>query len=509
MGIRRACACGGTCSKCKEEEEHGHVQRKAAGFSAPEPVSAPPIVHDVLARPGQPLDLATRAHMEPRFGYDFSSVRVHADDRAAESARAVHARAYTVGPHIVFSNREPSPRSPDAWPLMAHELAHVVQQQSASGRVPSLMRAPNKDTKPAPPPPTPCTLNCTDPKFLALSPANRETQFAAQCPAGYPLDTTFFSQSIPGATSAKLRNRLLAAAARAKRLMCLNGKDPNSYQLDRTVKTYSTHSPSESRAVDIDYYGQTYILHEAYDYKEDVENQLKPVYNRIAYWDSGAQSIIPSAIKTVQTVPKGAADARTWTNPASGKSEATTTGELYDKLAAESVAMSRYFGLLNLSDTGFEDQIKVFVDAHKSDPEPAKKLGLPPGAAADDIKKFRQRIVDDYRLLGGSKAQLKDFAGQADADLSHAPPTVKNKDPEKTDRVDLARPFRGGAISSATSGGQPDPARFRRPELGFVSLPKEVVMALTQEGLVWGAIDFGGESGDVMHFDCRRDISGC
>ena len=483
------------------------MQRKSAASPQTDSATAPPIVGDVLGSPGQPLDSATRAFMEPRFGYDFSGVRVHADDRAAASAQAVHARAYTVGSHIVFSNREPSPRSPAAWPLMAHELTHVVQQQGASGRLPIVMRAP--DTHPPPPPPTPCTINCTDPAFLGLSPAARESQFATQCPAGFPLDTTFFGQPIPGASSAKLRAKLLAAAARAKRLMCINGQDPGAYKLDRIVKTYSTHSPSESRAVDIDYYGQTYILHEAYAYKEDVESQLSPVYNRIAYWSNSSPSIIPRAIKTVQDVPHGAADARTWTNPATGRSESTTTGELYDKLNAESVAMSAYFGLLDVMDTGFETLIKAFVDAHKNDPEPAKKLGLPTAATADDIKKFRQRIVDDYRLLGGSKAQLKDFAGQADADLSHAPPKVKDKDPTKTDLVDLARPFRGGTVSSAMSGGQPDPARLRRPELGFISLPKEVVVALTQEGLVWGAIDFGGESGDVMHFDCRRDISGC
>jgi len=447
--------------------------------------------------------------MEPRFGYDFSSIRVHSDERASASARALQARAYTVGAHIVFSDREPSPRTPAAWQLMAHELTHVIQQQSASGRLPSVMRAPVKDTKPAPPPPAPCTINCTDPTFLALSPADREAHFAAQCASGFPLDTTFFSQPIPGATSAKLKGKLLAAAARAKRLMCINGKDPNAYQLDRIVKTYGTHSPSESRAVDIDYWGQTYILHEAYAYKEEVESQLNPVYSRIAYWSSGSQSIVPRAIKTVQHVPKGAADARTWTNPASSKSESTTTGELYDKLKAESDAMTGYFGLLNLSDAEFEARVTAFVDAHKGDPEPAKKLGLPSGTTADDIKKFRQHIVNDYRLLGGSKAQLKDFAGQASADLSQAPPKVKDHDPEKTDLVDLARPFRGGGLSSAMSGGQPDPARFRRPELGYISLPGEVVVALTQEGLVWGAIDFGGESGDVMHFDCRRDISGC
>ena len=508
-GIRRACACGGTCNHCKEEEEHGKLQRKSLGHAHAEPVAAPPIVHEVLKSPGQPLDFATRGYMEPRFGYDFGSVRVHTDESAAASAQALHARAYTVGSHIVFSNREPSPRSSASWPLVAHELAHVVQQQFASGRLPAVMRAPDKTAKPTPPPPTPCNFNCTDPAFIALSAPDRESQFNAQCAAGYPLDTTFFGQPIPGATSAKLKTKLLQAAARAKRLMCLNGEDPNAYQLDRKVKTYATHSPSESRAVDIDYYGQTYILHEAYDYKQDVESQLTPVYNRIAYWASGAQSIIPHAIQTVQTVPKAAADARTWTNPATGKSESITTGDLYDKLNAESNAMAGYFDLLNLTPSDFETRVKAFVDAHKNDPEPAKKLGLPSGTAQDDIDKFRQHILDDYRLLGGSKTQLKAFAGQADADLSHAPPTVKDKDPKKTTRVDLNRPFRGGTVGGALSGGAPDPAQDRRPELGFVTLPKEVVVALTQEGLVWGAIDFGGESGDVMHFDCRRDISGC
>ena len=65
----------------------------------------PPIVHEVLHSPGQPLDPATRAFMEPRFGHDFSTVRVHTDARAAASARTVNALAYTVGRDVVFSGR--------------------------------------------------------------------------------------------------------------------------------------------------------------------------------------------------------------------------------------------------------------------------------------------------------------------------------------------------------------------------------------------------------------------
>jgi len=167
--------------------------------------------------------------------------------------------------------------------------------------------------------------------------------------------------------------------------------------------------------------------------------------------------------------------------------------------------MTDYFGLLLNSDADLQSKMQAFVDRHKTDADAVKKLDLPLGNAATDLDKFRKRIANDYRLLGGSKAQLKSFAGQTIADASRAPQPIKvdGKD------VDLARPFRGGTVAGATSGGAPDPAANRRPELGFVSLPREVVVALTQEGLVWGAIDFGGESGDVMHFDCRRDISGC
>jgi hypothetical protein len=68
--------------------------------------------------------------MEPRFGYDFSQVRVHADDRAASSAQAVSARAYTAGNHVVFGHGQYAPDSPGGQRLLAHELTHVTQQSS-------------------------------------------------------------------------------------------------------------------------------------------------------------------------------------------------------------------------------------------------------------------------------------------------------------------------------------------------------------------------------------------
>ena len=95
----------------------------------------PPSVHDVLNEPGHPLDAGIRAFMEPRFDQDFSAVRVHTGERAARSTRTVDALAYTVGHDVVFGSGQYAPATPAGRHLMAHELAHVVQQQAglASG----------------------------------------------------------------------------------------------------------------------------------------------------------------------------------------------------------------------------------------------------------------------------------------------------------------------------------------------------------------------------------------
>lgn len=129
--LQRKCACGsapgmdGECSECRGKRLT--VQRRAVKRGAP--AAVPPIVHDVLRSPGQPLAPAIRAFMEPRFGHDFSRVRVHTDGRAAESARAVGAMGYTVGRDIVFEVGQYAPGTEAGRRLLAHELAHVVQQR--------------------------------------------------------------------------------------------------------------------------------------------------------------------------------------------------------------------------------------------------------------------------------------------------------------------------------------------------------------------------------------------
>src|SRR5262249_52405507 len=91
--------------------------------------SVPSIVNEALSSPGRPLDSVTRSFMEPRFGHDFSQVRVHDDSLAAESARAVDAHAYTIGQDIVFDSGRYNPQSPFGRELLAHELTHTVQQR--------------------------------------------------------------------------------------------------------------------------------------------------------------------------------------------------------------------------------------------------------------------------------------------------------------------------------------------------------------------------------------------
>ncbi|HTX75605.1 MAG TPA: DUF4157 domain-containing protein, partial [Terracidiphilus sp.] len=95
------------------------------------PIAAPPIVHEALRSPGQPLDAGIRAFMEPRFGYDLSGVRVHSGTAAERSARDINANAYTVGQNIVFGAGQYAPHQAHGRKLLAHELAHVIQQGRA------------------------------------------------------------------------------------------------------------------------------------------------------------------------------------------------------------------------------------------------------------------------------------------------------------------------------------------------------------------------------------------
>jgi hypothetical protein len=188
--LQRNCDCGnhtiagGVCGLCGKQNESANIQRAAIKRDLSNHV--PPIVHEVLRSPGQPLGASTRAFFEPRFGlktslaqvsraqpslkqlslsvgraddryereadtvakevtsisepgpgtkYDFSDIRIHSDARAAESARAVNAQAYTVGRDIVFGANRYAPQTYAGRRLLAHELTHVAQQRATGERI--------------------------------------------------------------------------------------------------------------------------------------------------------------------------------------------------------------------------------------------------------------------------------------------------------------------------------------------------------------------------------------
>lgn len=128
--LQRKCACGGShtgeCEECR-------VRRLSRTADQAAHDGLPASVREVLDSPGQPLDAETRAFFEPRFRHEFGKVRIHADSRAAESAQAVNALAYTVGNHISFGADAYRPQGAQGRKLIAHELAHVVQQSQNAG----------------------------------------------------------------------------------------------------------------------------------------------------------------------------------------------------------------------------------------------------------------------------------------------------------------------------------------------------------------------------------------
>jgi hypothetical protein len=141
--LQGKCACGGTpgpsgeCEACRKKK----LQRRPGSLPAPSSINyqpstasqVPPIVYEVLHSPGQPLDSATLAFMEQRFGHDFSTVRVHSGAAAEHSAKDVNGHAYTVGHDIVFGAGRFAPGTHEGRRLIAHELTHVVQQSGSNG----------------------------------------------------------------------------------------------------------------------------------------------------------------------------------------------------------------------------------------------------------------------------------------------------------------------------------------------------------------------------------------
>ena len=231
--LQRQCACGnhtmagGACAAC--EKRQSSLQRKlmigasndpleqeadriadrvlampthAAASAAPPRIQrfsgqangqmnvVPASVDQVLAGPGVPLERAFRQDMEQRFGHEFSRVRVHAGATADHSARDVHAHAYTVGRDIVFGAGRFAPGTLDGRRLIAHELAHVVQQSgagTAQAEQDSGHRGPSGEALP------PLIQRQPDPSPPKESPPKKQ---AVQAPKKEPATKTLKSEGV-------------------------------------------------------------------------------------------------------------------------------------------------------------------------------------------------------------------------------------------------------------------------------------------------------------------------
>lgn len=123
------CACGGECGSCQQRSAE-KIQRKASSPLMSLPLDVNAGIRD-LAGYGRPMTSDERVAFEPRFGFDFSQVRLHDNATAARLADRIHARAFTVGRDIAFASGELAPGTDKGRRLLAHELTHVVQQGRA------------------------------------------------------------------------------------------------------------------------------------------------------------------------------------------------------------------------------------------------------------------------------------------------------------------------------------------------------------------------------------------
>jgi hypothetical protein len=134
--LQRQCAgCAASSTPKREDEERPHLQRWPSGELGPTEVAS-----DFTSRlgSGEPLDSASRAYFEPRFGHDFTGVRIHTGTQADVAATSIQARAFTLGRDVVFAAGAHDSRSESGRRLLAHELTHVVQQDGG-GRSASRM----------------------------------------------------------------------------------------------------------------------------------------------------------------------------------------------------------------------------------------------------------------------------------------------------------------------------------------------------------------------------------
>jgi hypothetical protein len=171
------------CQDCEDEQVVRLSRGQSVGAASPDGATPAPGLDAQVSElgGGVPLPASERAFFEPRFGFDFGAVRVHADAQAAQAAQALRAEAFTVGAHIAFNTGRYVPGDLQGRRLLAHELTHVIQQAEVPSRVPGVQRT--ESETPAAESGTPATAGGALLVDDAATPAEgqmRKTAFLAQ-----------------------------------------------------------------------------------------------------------------------------------------------------------------------------------------------------------------------------------------------------------------------------------------------------------------------------------------
>lgn len=247
----------------------------------------------------------------------------------------------------------------------------------------------------------------------------------------------------------------------------------------------------QGMALDIDAATNPYIIHERNETKLDED--LAVVYERIAQFLLGRPSVVPHL-------------------GAKGRTKETRrvyAARLYDMLAQESAAMQRYFVLMQ-DGPRLRDYVHTplgsrrvrlpntfFLSREEGSP-PQTRGSVSTAISNVVIDQIRLRMMSDWMTLAGRagssiRALANTNAGRTGENVYLDYPQVAPPESDNPEKGEADRPF--DAKGKAYPG--------RSPLNGFLTLKKELVLALIDAGLRWGALDFGRTSGDLMHFDSR------
>jgi hypothetical protein len=476
-------SCPETSAPSPDDEEEPRIQRQTNGEGGGGGEVAADFTSSLGA--GAPLDTASRAYFEPRFGHDFGNVRIHSGPQADKAAASVQARAFTLGRDVVFAAGEHDPGSESGKRLLAHELTHVVQQ-SGAGEI------------------------CVGERH---GPVGRRGSAGArvQRVPTYIVAATFLGNGVGGGVNPVMRTRLRAAetaiqatfsALPAAQQIHFSTGQPTTSHTDWAgitsvggwrASTSSRHGSGS--AVDLNYNTNPYIATgtvaspggengpgggigtggtAAVPGIDDARSRAIEVYQRAVTF------IVNDGFEGLPNLPQSDVRPRQ-TNE--------TTGAVYDRFRQTSDALRDYLQF-------------AFMSGSPAAGNQVIRAPIPNVETATEAVLLARIPLTERRDQATAVAALDNFMrGPRASGIIEFNPWYALTPDEQYIRIlrdyELVRvPMQFGAVSTS-------PAVTRNPANGFLDIRREVAIALVDQGLHWLASDLTTHSGDVMHFDIR------